>query len=313
MRADHWRSITAIAEAQAGLVTSAQLRLAGASPSAVNRLVHERQLLPVRKGVLAVAGAPVDKARPIRAAALAAPRAVVSHRSAAWLHGLLARPPHLVELTAAEGIRPRLHGAVSCEGPLGPDEVSQCEGIPVTSVPRTLIDLTSVLMPDWVERLVHESIMRRLCEYADVRRAAEHAAANDVNGAIAMLGLVGEAEGTTPLEAMWHKILRQAGLPPAVTQHQVAVGSRLFVLDFAWPDARVALEVNGFAPHRTRAAFDRDHEKVATLQAAGWQVVSASARTPRDTVLSALRRHLSRFSTAPVAVEKLEGVSGGRR
>ena len=296
MRADHWREITKIAARQAGLVTNRQLRLVGASPAAIARLVREGQLVPIRRGVLAVAGAPADDRRTARAAALASPDAVVSHRSAAWLHQLITRQPNLVDLTTQR--RPiKALGVRGHQAELSPEEITDCDGIPLTSIVRTLVDLTASLPPDWLERLVHEAVMRRMCSYEDVRRAAE---ARTDDGGPVMTELLDEIHGSTPLEARWERILRAAGMPSPITQFQIVVDDRVYVLDFAWPDARVALEVNGFAFHSTRDAFDRDHGKVVALQAAGWNVVSATSKTPPAPVLTALRLAIS---TATGAVD----------
>jgi very-short-patch-repair endonuclease len=302
MRPEEWRAITALAQQQGGLVTSAQLHLSGASPKQIAELIQEGQLLRIRKGVLGVAGVPPDARTSIRAASLASPDAVVSHRSAGWLHGLLTRRPGLVDLTTSR--RPiRAIGVLGHQADVPSAEVVDHGGIPVTSVVRTLIDLMASLPPDWVERLVHDAVMRRLCEYDEVREAAGRRP--DECGP-AMVGILTGLHGTTPLEAQWDRIIRAAGLPEPMRQFQVVLDGHVYVLDFAWPEPMVVFEVNGFDFHRTRDAFDRDHEKVVALQAAGWKVVSASSKTPPATVLAALRQNLA-FSTTPGVVEKAGG------
>jgi very-short-patch-repair endonuclease len=283
MRPEHWRAITQIATGQDGLVTASQLRLTGASPAAIEKLVRRGQLLPVRNRVLAVAGVPTGASRPIRAVALVSPHAVVSHRSAAWLWRLLAQPPRLIEVTVPLRVEVDLQGVTSCPAKLGPGEHTKIDGIAVTSVPRTLADLTTVLTPDWVERLVHDAVMRKLCEYNDVIAALDRAGAERVRAALT------DAVGTTPLEAKWHQLLCTAGLRPPARQHQIVLDGQVYVLDFAWPEHRVAVEANGFAPHRTRTAFDRDHDKVLALKRAGWEVIGVTARTKPDAVIPLLR------------------------
>jgi len=293
VRAAEWRAIADIAATQAGLVTASQLRMSGTSPTSINRLVAERRLTPVRNRVYVLSGVPDDPKRATRAVSLVAPAAVVSHRSAAWMHGLLSRPPQFVEVITPPQRELRLQGVRPIEARFSPDDVTDHEGIRVTTVVRTLIDLWAVLPPDWVERLVHDSVMRRLCEYDEVRTAAD---------AAGIANFIGDGQGTTPLEWEWDRILKEAGLPEPVRQHQVVLGEQVFVLDHAWPTFKVALEVNGFVAHRTRTAFDRDHDKLAALQAAGWSVVSATARSRRAHVIAALRR-LLRQSTAAGAVD----------
>ena len=301
MRAAHWTAITEAAESQAGLVSSAQLRLSGASTKQIDELIRDGWLIRVRKGVVAVAGSPVDARRPIRAAALAIPGTVITHRSAAWLHGLLTRRPSLVDLTLPNR-RVQAFGVLGHQADVPDDHVTDCDGIPLTSVSWTLVDLMASLPPDWVERLVHDAVMRRLCEYDDVRAVAADRP-DDECGA-AMTGVLADLDGTTPIEGRWTRILRAAGLPEPVRQHQVVLDGQVYVLDFAWPNHKACLEVNGFAFHRTREAFDRDHDKVVALQAAGWNVVAATAKTPPAPVLTALKLAIS---TATGAVE----IAGG--
>lgn len=67
-------------------------------------------------------------------------------------------------------------------------------------------------------------------------------------------------------------------------------------LDFRWPLQRVVVETNGFAFHRTRTAFEDDHDKRLVLEAAGWRVISLTWRqvtTRPDEVAAHVRRALS--------------------
>jgi very-short-patch-repair endonuclease len=188
----------------------------------------------------------------------------------------------MVEITVRPRVQLTLQGVTAFEGRIGHDERAEVDGIAVTSVPRTLADLTTVLAPDWVERLVHDAVMRKLCEYEDVIAALDRVGAERVRAALT------DVVGTTPLEAKWHQLLCSAGLRPPARQHQVVLDGQVYILDFAWPDQRVAIEANGFAPHRTRSAFDRDHDKVLALKRAGWEVVSVTARTEPSAVIALL-------------------------
>jgi hypothetical protein len=284
MKPEHWAVVAAIAQAQDGLVTGPQVRAGGASRASFNRDVRYGRLVRVRHQVYRVSGMALGPLHAVRAVTLAAPRLVASHETAAAVWGLmgLRKPLHV---TVRSGRPPRLAGVVSHTAALGRRDCTERNGIPVTTVPRTLVDVASVLPPEWVGRLIDDAVMRGLCEYDDVV-----AAASGRRGAAALCELVGTGGlGTTPLERKWARLLHDAGLPAPVTQHQVVVDGRVYVLDFAWPDARVALEVDGFVAHRTRGAFDRDRLKAVALQAAGWRVVAVTATTAPDLVLSLLR------------------------
>ncbi|HEV7888747.1 MAG TPA: DUF559 domain-containing protein [Acidimicrobiales bacterium] len=223
------------------------------------------------------------------------PEGVVSHRSAAVLHGMMRAWAGPVEVTVAPGRLPRLTGAVPHQSVVLTEDRTEVDGIRVTSAARTIVDLAAALEPAWLERLLHEAVMRRQCAYADVAAVIDRTGGRGRPGTEDLRRMLGESVGDSALEVRWHRLLVKAGLRPPARQHQLVVDGRVYLLDFAWPDAQVALEVDGFAAHRTRAAFDRDRAKVLALQSAGWEVLSVSARTAPDLVIALLRRSISPF------------------
>ena len=89
-----------------------------------------------------------------------------------------------------------------------------------------------------------------------------------------------------------HRILREAGIDGWFGNWALRLGGRLWVLDVAVPRLRFAIEVNGFELHGSRQAFLADHEKLATLQEAGWLVLSVTWPMLQDpvTLLRRIRR-----------------------
>jgi very-short-patch-repair endonuclease len=283
VKAVHWAAIAEVAAAQDGLVTYRQALAAGTSPASFRREVSFGRLAPVRRGVYRVAALAPGPLHDIRAVTLAAPKLIASHYSAAALWGLM-EPRRPVHCIIDPSKLARLTGVVVHQIALSGDERNLAHGIPCTSPARTIVDLASALAPDWVERLLHDAVMRNLCEYNEIAALAERR-----HSAIVRAMLDGGG-GATPIELQWSRLLRGAGLPEAVRQHQVVIRERVFVLDFAWPRAHVALEVDGFAAHRTRAAFDRDRAKAIALRSAGWEVVAVTAKTAPEPVLALLHR-----------------------
>jgi very-short-patch-repair endonuclease len=286
MRARHWEGVAAIAREQDGLITYRQALGVGTSRSSFEREVRFGRLALVRRRVYRVAALPEGPHIAIRAAVLANPRLIASHTSAASLWRLYPTgfPVHC---TIAPGRKARLAGVVVHQAPVRNDELTDVWGIMCTTPARAIVDLATVLPAAWVERLLHDAVMRGLCQYDEVRAVA------DRRRSVVVRSMVEGASGTTPLEVRWYRLLRDAGVPEPVSQYQVVVDGSVFVLDFAWPEERVALEVDGFVAHRTRAAFDRDRAKVIALKSAGWEVVAVSAKTPPDPVLALLRRLIS--------------------
>jgi hypothetical protein len=90
-------------------------------------------------------------------------------------------------------------------------------------------------------------------------------------------------ELASALEAKVMRLVLGAGLPEPVCQHRVALaGGGVALIDFAWPEAMVALEVDGFRFHADRTAFDRDRRRGNALVAAGWQLLRTTAPQVRD-------------------------------
>jgi very-short-patch-repair endonuclease len=76
------------------------------------------------------------------------------------------------------------------------------------------------------------------------------------------------------LEPRMARLLRKHGLPPAVFQHRVyRDGRHVGRIDFAWPDLKIAIEVDGWEKRATPERMSGDHERQAELAGLGWVVV----------------------------------------
>jgi very-short-patch-repair endonuclease len=206
--------------------------------------------------VFRVGGAPVTWNQRVLAACLASD-GVASHRTAAMLLGLGPWPGGIIELT----VDPNRHyrnAAASVHRSVDDPHVDAryVEGIPVTSVRRTLLDLGSVVRPERLEKAVERALFRGL-----TNPAALWAYIDEV-------GRQGR-RGVQPLRAVL-ELLRRAGLPEPVRQLDVTVASRRFRIDLAYPDLKIALEVDGDEPHFGARATDNDGTRDGLLQLGGW-------------------------------------------
>ena len=296
-----WRQIAGRAAAQLGLVSGRQLREAGWPRPRVARAVIAGLLVPVRRDVFALAGTPPSAGQPLMAACLAAgPDAVASHRSAAWLHRVPDALPDDLDVTVPGGPPPRLHG-VAGHSPrrLDAAEIVRADGIPATSAARTVVDLSAMYSAFRLARALDHVLRTHRCRLDEVRASFDRVAGRGRAGTAALRRLLEEREeglkpGDSDLEVKVVRALRRAGLPPPVQGHQVVVGRRVFVLDLAWPPARLGIEVDGFAPHATRTAFDRDRERGMVLLAAGWRIVQVTSTSDLAAVARTVRSLLSR-------------------
>jgi very-short-patch-repair endonuclease len=295
------RRVAELAAGQWGVVSLAQLRMAGLSDDAVQRRERGGRLHRLHRGVYAV-GHTVLCAEGRRLAAVLAcgAGAVLSHRSAAAHWGLLATSATQIDVTAARtragDARIRLHHSRSL---IARDTTSH-QGIPITSVARTLLDLAATVKPERLERAVAQAEHLELYDHRAITELL--ARANGHRGHRALTEAIAEDPKLTASD--WEirllQLVRAAALPePLVNQPLDAPDYGECRPDFLWPSHNLIVETDGWESHRTRGAFERDRAKDAALTAAGYRVVRFTWRTPDATILKRLDALLSPARTRP--------------
>jgi hypothetical protein len=267
-----------LAARQRGLVHLDQAVALGLSKHAVYRLARRGEWVLVLPKVFSVVEQqPVEWRRRVLAACLwAGGEARASHRSAGPLWQLDGVPGGHVEITM-KGVRESPEAGIIVRSALVVPAMQRLEGIPVTSATKTLVDLASVLTEPDLELAVEDALRRRLTSLPRLRIAIEESAGR--RGIAALRRIADDhREGQPPtdsgLEAKVLRILKHAALPPPCNQLVVEdAGGKKARLDFAYPDARVALEVDGFRWHSGRRAWRRDRGRLNRLVMAGWRVV----------------------------------------
>ncbi|WP_210495552.1 type IV toxin-antitoxin system AbiEi family antitoxin domain-containing protein [Patulibacter sp. SYSU D01012] len=290
-----------LAAQQHGVVSRAQLLGLGFSPSAVDRAIRAGELRVVHAGVYVLGPLPVTWRGRLMAAVLAAgPGAAVSHRSAAQLHGLLdggAGPVHVV--TPRRGPRrPGVRGHRARA--LGPDDVTEVDGIPVVTVARALLDLAADGRPGEAERAWRRADQLRVLDTAAIARVL----VGGRRGAAVVRRLAHEAAGgafggltRNELELLFVEAAHVGGLPVPVMNAPMVLAGRPVVLDAVWWHDRVVVELDGWETHGTRAAFEADRQRDAELLRAGYRVVRFTWRrvvSEPDVVVATLRDVLRR-------------------
>jgi hypothetical protein len=228
--------------------------------------------------------------------------AVLSHRSAAALWGIVPASGVAPELTAPGRIG-RRPGILGHESQLQEDERDVLDGIPVTSLCRTLLDLASVLSRRQLERAMNEAEVRGLTDPVGLPELLRRHPRRIGNPAVRAL-LDGQGFGPTqsPLEERFADMLESADLPPAERNASVAVAAGFLTVDCLWRRQRLVVELDGRASHGTPLAFEEDRRRDRLLHAAGWRVVRVTWRQLRDeagAVLADLRAALAAAPTAP--------------
>jgi hypothetical protein len=112
-----------------------------------------------------------------------------------------------------------------------------------------------------------------------------------------VIGLVDPTSGSVP-ESMARVLFGRAGLPTPVPQFPIRLGNgRIAYADFAWPEHRLVVEIDGFAWHSSNEALQRDHSRQNQLQLAGWTILRYTAKDIRQrmpSVLDEVRQALGR-------------------
>lgn len=260
------RIIASIASEQHSIVTRPQLLAAGVGVRAIEHRLSTGRLVALHAGVYRPDGHPGSWPQTLTAAVMAARAgAVVSHRGAAYLHGLPGIEP-LAEISVARSHAPRIAGVVVHRATaLDRADVCTNAGIPCTRPARTLIDLSGVLPAGALEMALDDTLSRRLVTVDYLRRRLDGLGRQGRRGAGTLADLLvarldGRPRMTSEFERRLFALLTAAGLAPPRAQYEVILpGGRRVVLDYAYPDDLLALEADSYRHHSSRTDWGRDH------------------------------------------------------
>jgi uncharacterized protein YjiS (DUF1127 family) len=265
-----------VAAARHRVVARRDLVSTGVGEEAIRHRLENHRLYRLHRGVYAVGTPDLDRLGRWLAAVLACgDDAVLSHRSAAALWGLLNPPSGPIEVTVPGRSSYRRSGIrVHATRSLLRAEVSQTRGIPCTSVERTIIDIAGGPAAE-VERAVEQAFALHLL--GRNRMAEALSRANGRRGVGDLRRLLARLLGDLPLtrselERRFLKLVARAGLPaPIVNRYRAA-----HRVDFTWPTYRFVVETDGRATHDNPYAFHRDRARDLELELAGWHVIRLS-------------------------------------
>jgi very-short-patch-repair endonuclease len=289
-------AIARLATEQDGVVGRAQLIGLGLGSAAVDHRVRGGRLIVIHRGVYAVGHAALPDRGRLRAARMAAgANAVLSHRTAAAMWGLIPALPPIIEVTVTRK-GPRTRPGLIVHETRHPPEIRLRGSLPLTAPLRTLADLKFSAPLAELERLCAEALVAGLVTQPELDAAR-------------LLPAGPAAPTRSELERLFLRLVRDAGLPRPLVNRYIG----RYMADFAWPAERVIVETDGYAAHGHRAAFERDHARDADLVARGWIVLRFTwrqLRFERVRVATRLAQTLARRDTStPVT----RGAGGGDR
>jgi hypothetical protein len=212
------------------------------------------------------------------------PEAVLSHRSAGWLLGIVPRSTGFPEVTRATGWQGPTGIRLHCSS-IPADECCVIEGIPTTGLARTFLDLAAGSSLRQLEQALNEAEVLRLTDRHSVLDLLERYSRRRGSAVLRALFRDRSAvRGITrrELEARFHMVLDGTDLPRPRRNVHVSVRGRFFEADCLWAEQRLIVELDGRESHGTDLAFEKDRERDRLLLVEGWRVARITWRQLRD-------------------------------
>ena len=238
----------------------------------LHRRIVSKLIVPLHPGVYTPSSASPSWRRAVMAAVFACgPTAVVSHRAAAELWGML-EDVRLVEVTiphsrvrSVRGVI--VHRAVNLEA-------TRHTGFPISPPMRTLLDLAGVVPEEVVEVALDAAHRRGRIDLARFAVYLDQKHNLSAPGSGGLRRMVAARDPKTPiptdLETRFFSKLRRGGLPIPVCQHPIRTRNGLRYVDFAYPDKRIGIELDGWASHGNPSAFAADRARQNDIEGLGW-------------------------------------------
>jgi very-short-patch-repair endonuclease len=279
--------IAAIALAQFGLVTRAQLLALGVSSNAIYHRLRTGLLRFVHRGVYALAGAPSTWDQHLMAALLAVENGAICDASAGvyWrLDGVSARIPDVMiphhQRATINGVH--VHRSRTIEQA----DFTRRPPLVLTTPTRTIVDLAGALTFAQLQNALDDALRRGLTTVGRLQARLDRLATNARGTGRLRRLLTDRSSGGVPgsaLEASFARLLQRRGYVDVIRQHDVrdASGRLVARVDFAFPDAKLAIEIDG-AHHADRGQWNADLARQNRLIVLGWRYLRFTGDQLRD-------------------------------
>jgi predicted transcriptional regulator of viral defense system len=294
-----------IAAQQHGVIARRQLVELGLGRGAIRHRLAAGRLHRIHPGTYAVGHPHVtDRGRWMAAVLAFGDDALLSHRSAAAVWGFGSGAGSRIDVTALGRSRHGLPGVVLHQvRRLDPRDRAVRDRLPVTSVARTLLDLAEVVQARQLERSFEEAERLHLLDLAAILRLRDRSPGR--RGLRALDALLSDHRTPPPetrseLEQRFVEFCREVGLPSPANNVSLAG----FEVDAFWPGTRLVVELDGYAFHRTRGAFERDRARDTALQVAGYRILRVTSRRLVEepvAVADAIRSLLEQMDERPIS------------
>ena len=279
-----------VAASHHAAISRSQAVASGLDPSTLTYELQRSTLRPLAPRVYGIHGAPETWHQRAMAATLTANHAaVLSHRSAARLHGLDGFSSDLIEVTVPHGRRVRIDGVIVHQSAMPDDHWLEVDGIPCTSLARTIVDLPQVVSERRVERAI-DDYQRKGYSLDWLEQVALGWRRRGRRGSAVVLRSIDDRRRSGSVRGSWfekliEEVVASPRLPALVQQHVIRdeQGSFIARVDLAFPDVRLGIEAHSRSFHTGthQEVVDQRREIGAMVQ--GWQFLYlgwADLKTP---------------------------------
>lgn len=277
-----WHGVPDLARRQHGVVARRQLRVLSLTNAQIDGALRRGRLVSVHRGVFAVGHARLSSTGRTSAAVLACGAgAVAGYRSGAALWALRPSSTPTTEVVVPR-TNSRAHSGILVHRhpTLGADESTVLDGVPTTTVARTLLDLAAVVDREQLRRAIKQAEVLGLFDLESVRRlVARHPRHRGARPLLAVLRSWTDPLLTrSDLEIAFVELCDRHGLPKPVMNGTV-LGMEI---DAQFPDHGIAVELDGGRFHENPLQREDDYAKHAALEAAGLRFVAFTHRQVTD-------------------------------
>lgn len=268
-----------LAARQHSAVSREQARELGLSDDQIDHLLHRGVLARTAPRVYVLRGTAPTWRQRLMAAILSIPGSMASHRAAARLRLLEGYEAAPVEILVVRGRKRRRapRGAILHETmDLKAKDLDEVDGIPCTSMVRTLVDLPAVSHEFRVGVALDQAHRRDATVLARVHQRHLEVARRGRDGTVKLRALLAERGHGERVDSGFERkaprLILGSGLPQPVTQHHVVDGDFEAWLDLAWPEHRVGMECHSYEFHSSVKAVQHDARRRRRLADLGWSI-----------------------------------------
>lgn len=271
----YWARLVDFTRANDSVITWSEAMDLDIPPDRLQAWQRSGRVRRVAPQAYAIAGVPDTWHQRVRIAT-ASGAAWASHRTAAALEQLNGFDGRVIEVITERGRRRKRSGwRVHESRTLRGVDLGVADGLPATSIVRTILDLPAVAHPFLVGKALDDACRRSPHMLGAIVRRHQELPRRGRRGAVLMSAMLserlGEPVGDDDFETRAVRLVRSIGLPAPVTQCEVRDGDDFVAyLDLAWPDIRWWVECDGLDSHSGKAAHEWDRMRRRRLKRLGW-------------------------------------------